>query len=117
MMVEVQPRKRATGAKADDGTLIFSLPADLARELKLATGEVPYLLNHAANVFDLIFSVSAAGFNITDSGLHSICELCARALHHAADKEGEAISLFDQVLREALADQSRAAATKPEIKS
>lgn len=112
MIVKVEHIKIATGARSADGSIILSLPANVACDLQKATGEVPYLLNHAANIFDLIFSLSAAGFTITDSGLHSLCELSARALHQAANTEGEAIGLFDQVLREALADQSQAMATE-----
>jgi hypothetical protein len=70
-----------------------------------ATGEVPYLLSHAGNVFDLLYSIKAAGFNTNDSGYLSIFELCGRAFRIAAEKEGEAIADLDRLMRAAKSAQ------------
>lgn len=82
----------------------LTLTAEEAGALELATGEVPYLLHHAAGVFELLASGIAGGFLEGHTGVVSVLELSARALRVAADKEGAALERLDLTLRRAIAD-------------
>lgn len=81
------------------GQVTLTLTAEEARRLERATGEVPYLLNHAARVFELLSSAHASGALDCHEGWPSLFELCGRAFNSAAEKEGEAILMLDGKLR------------------
>ena len=85
----------------DSAMITVTMTAEQFSKFESATGEVPYLLSHAGNVFDFLYSVKAAGFNANESGYLSIFELCGRAFRAAAEKEGEAIADLDHLMRTA----------------
>lgn len=91
----------------DDGALVLTIPHSLAHQLELATGELPYLLGNAAGVFELLYDIHSAGFDVSPSGMLGVLELCKRGLQSAADNEGETISKFDTILRQALAAEGQ----------
>lgn len=84
---------------------IVTLRLDLkgARRLQKATDEMPYLLHHAASVFQLLSRMTSSGFVPDESDLCGLYDLCGRGLAAAADNEGEALAQFDVTLRSVLA--------------
>ena len=76
-----------------------TLTAEETRRIELATAEVPYLLGHAENIFDLLYRGLSSGFLVDDPGMISLLEICSRTFKAAAANEGEAVAMFDQKLR------------------
>lgn len=97
--------KANTKSKGAEPVITVTMTEQQFSTFENATAEVPYLLSHAGNVFDFLFSVKAAGFDAGDSGYLSIFELCGRAFRTAAEKEGEAIADLDRLIRAAKSAQ------------
>lgn len=104
-----QGRARAANANSYDESTEQMITVTMTEaqfsSIESATGEVPYLLSHAGNVFEFLFRIKAAGFDADDSGYLSIFELCGRAFRTAAEKEGEAIADLDRLMRSAKSAQ------------
>ena len=92
---------------SDDGYILIAVPEDLAQRLEQATGEIPYLLGHAARTFEWLHLAHASGHLDTDNGWPHMIELCARGMNAAVQKEAEAIIDFDKLLRRELMAQAR----------
>ncbi|MBZ0129481.1 MAG: hypothetical protein K8F59_10220 [Rhodobacteraceae bacterium] len=88
--------------------ITITLSPDEADQLEKATGEVSYLLNHAENIFALLYSGVTSGCLDGHVGITSLFELCGRAFRSAAEVEGEAILMLDAKLRIALGERARA---------
>lgn len=83
-------------------TISFISDTALAQKMTDAADEVPYLLQHAADVFALIHVGAAGGWlKIDDPGVIAVCDLCERAFRNAAEKEGALVSDLAAVLRAA----------------
>lgn len=80
-------------------TMTLTLYVDEARKMQEATGLVPYILGNAASVFRLIYRITAAGFPMEEHELCGLAELCQRGLSAVEEKEGEAVSTLDMLLR------------------
>lgn len=93
---------------SDDPYVAIAIPEELANRLERATGEVPYLLNSAARVFDWLHTAHAAGYLDADTGWSHVLELCARGLDAAVHTEAVAINDFDTILRAAIGTRARA---------
>lgn len=91
-----------------DDKITITLSLEEASQLELATGELPYLLAHAENVFALIYSGIASGHFDGHVGITSLCELCGRAFKSAVAVEGAAVLMLDGKLRAALGTRARA---------
>ena len=98
---DMAKRLKQIRADRNAGTdVTMTLTHDQWHRFELATGEVPYLLDHAASVFEFLHSLHACGISANDDGYQSILELCARAFRGAAAKEGESIGQLDRILRD-----------------
>lgn len=98
-MSSASPEIRIVGG---DDYMTLTMGLRNARSVQEATRLVPYTIRQAANVFGLIYRMTAAGFPLQENELCSLSELCQRGLEAVADKEGEAIEQMDIILRSAL---------------
>jgi hypothetical protein len=92
--------------KNTEDRIALTLTEAELRRVELATAEVPYLPSDAGSVFELLWSGFTGGHLEGDSGVQSVLALCGRALRSAAEKEGEAVSVPDRRLREAMGERA-----------
>ncbi|OZA19690.1 MAG: hypothetical protein B7Y02_00545 [Rhodobacterales bacterium 17-64-5] len=83
-------------------TMTLTLYLKRAREVQAATSDVPYTLSAASRVFGMLHRMTAGGFAPDEGELCGLYELCQRGLDAVAQKEGEALSQLDMILRSAL---------------
>ncbi len=83
-------------------TMTLTLYLKRAREVQAATSELPYTLGYAASVFGMLARITSAGFAPEEGELIGLYSLCQRGLDATAEKEGEALSQLDMILRSAL---------------
>lgn len=88
----------------EDKMINVSMTDEQWDKFEKATGEVPYLLTHASNIFTLLYSVYGSGIKLDDPGFVSMFELCGRAFKNAAEQEGESIAELDRLMRNAMSD-------------
>ena len=100
---------RALRASHNAGTdITVTLTDEETRRIEEATQEVPYLLGWAESIFGLLADGANGGFLEGEHRLSALLEICARGFKAAAANEGEAVAMFDQKLRNAMGDKTRA---------
>lgn len=102
MITEVHRQRRITGGMADNGEVLLNIPADMLADLQNATSEIPYVVGNAASIFRMLHKFAAGGFEADEGELCSLYELCGRGLQAVAEKEGEALTRLDMVLRDVM---------------
>lgn len=101
----IKPKLTKTNSFEDLAMINLSITEEQYDEFQQATDEAAYLLAHAGNVFDLLYSVYGTGLKLDDPGFGSMFALCGRAFANAAGKEGERLSQLDRILRAAKSEQ------------
>ncbi len=85
-----------------NATVRLDLDAADHAAYQLATEEVPYLMHHAAQIFEYLgVSQSLGHFDGRPEVIISLCELIGRAFKDIAENEGEKLAELASKLRDA----------------
>lgn len=79
--------------------------ADAAKDLSEAASEIQYLTNSVGEVFRFFHGGLLMGHlsgRDAESSLIALSDLCARAMEHACQKEGQALAQFSSLLDDKL---------------
>jgi len=86
-------------------TVNFVLTVDQCSALSEAAGEVEYVLNNAAAIFEMLQLAIVNGQD--DAGITATMEFSAKALRRFAENEGQQIGRLDTNLRAILSEAAK----------
>lgn len=87
-----------------DELISFKLSKEEWCKADVALVDIPYFINHARNIFELLYTGFAGGSLSSDEpGVKSLMEVCGRAFKSLSENEAETFATLDGKIRESVA--------------
>lgn len=104
MSMITQEQVAASETGNTDDLISFKLSKEEWHKVDIAMADIPYFINHARNIFELLYAgFAGGGIKSDEPGVLSLMEVCGRAFKSVREDEAETLIMLDAKIRGAVA--------------